>query len=384
MTREQKIEAFDPNDAAAGDQLFGLPFTEEESSIVILPVPWEVTVSYRTGTFKAPKAILEASRQVDLFDHDLPDAWKAGIYMRPVDKNIAGWSKELRKKAEEYLERMSDPKAGKKKINKLRDEINKAGASLRDGIRREMRQLLEQQKIPALLGGDHSTPLGLLYALTEVYNEFGILQIDAHCDLRDTYEGFEFSHASIMFNALKIPQMSRLVQVGIRDCGEQEVNTIHQSGGRIRTFFDTDMKRSMNEGETWKEICDHIVHQLPRFVYVSFDIDGLDPKLCPNTGTPVPGGLQFEQAVYLLQRVVHSGRKIISFDLNEVAPGGDEWDANVGARLLYKLCNLMLLSHRMFKEVEPDDETELPTNDEEIIVKRGVREDMEIDKEIGD
>ena len=99
-------------------------------------------------------------------------------------------------------------------------------------------------------------------------------------------------------------------------------------------------------GETWRDICDSIVRDLPHRVYVSFDIDGLDPKLCPGTGTPVPGGLEFEQAMFLVRQLVKSGREIIGFDLCEVAPGDSEWNGNVGARVLLKLCNLMAVSQQ--------------------------------------
>jgi len=184
-----------------------------------------------------------------------------------------------------------------------------------------------------------------MQALAEKHTSFGILHIDAHADLREAYEGFEFSHASIMFNALKIPQIKQLVQVGIRDYCEAELQLI-QSDQRITTYFDRDLKYQQFEGKAWSVICNQIINKLPEKVYLSFDIDGLDPKLCPHTGTPVPGGLEFEQALYLVEKLVNSDRKIIGFDLNEVAPGNDEWDANVGARLLYRLSNMCLVSNR--------------------------------------
>jgi agmatinase len=340
-SKVEKIKSFDPNGlAAANTNIFGLPFNETEADIVIIPVPWEVTVSYQSGTAQGPEAIFNASKQVDLYDADVTDAWKRGIFMRKVDKSILKFSKSLRKKAEKYLDQIGEGEM-KKNMRKIRDEINASGNFLKEWGKKEIGLLLEKKKLPALLGGDHSTPLGFMEALAEKYPGFGILQIDAHCDLRNAYEGFEFSHASIMFNALKIPAVKKLVQVGIRDFCEEEINVINSSNGRVKTFFDADLKRKMFEGENWKLICNQIVNELPNEVYISFDIDGLDPKLCPHTGTPVPGGLEFEQAVYLLKSVVDSGRKIIGIDLNEVAPGDDEWDANVGARLLYKMCNLM-------------------------------------------
>ncbi|MBA3648141.1 MAG: agmatinase family protein [Chitinophagales bacterium] len=367
--KAEKIKSFDASGIGMGNQIFGLPFNEEESEIIILPVPWEVTVSYNAGTAMAPRAIQKASLQVDLFDVDVPDAWKRGIFMKPVNKNILKRSQELRHKAVKYIAFLEDNGFVKdnKTMQKFRNEINNAGQELKSYVKAEMSEVLHQNKLPALLGGDHSIPLGFLEALADFYPEFGILQIDAHCDLRNAYEGFVFSHASIMFNALKIPQIKKLLQVGIRDVAESELQEISSSGGRIKPFFDAQLKRNIMEGKSWKAVCDDIIQELPEQVYVSFDIDGLDPKLCPNTGTPVPGGLDFDQAVYLILQVVRSGRKIIGFDLNEVSPGKDEWDANVGARMLYKLSNLMGLSRNKINEESIVLIHENPRNDELVI-----------------
>ena len=149
-----------------------------------------------------------------------------------------------------------------------------------------------------------------------------------------------------MYNVLKtVPSVKQLVQVGIRDYCDEEFQMIENSGGRITTFFDRDIKTAQFEGETWKSVCTKIIDQLPAKVYISFDIDGLDPKLCPNTGTPVPGGFDTEQIFYLFRLLHQSGRQIIGFDLNEVSNGIhglDGIDAIVGARVLYKLCNYMV------------------------------------------
>ena len=336
--------SFDPDAPAAAGSLFGLPFTVDNAKVVALPVPWDVTVSYKTGASKGPKAILNASCQVDLFDEKITDAWKIGIAMDAFPKDFEKMNAALRKKSEIYINAFVDGKGDSKAMKNIRDDVNKKCDELRKWIKERSLHFLKKNKIVALIGGDHSTPLGLMEAVSERCKSFGILHIDAHCDLRNAYEGFTFSHASIMFNALKIKNMERLVQVGIRDFSEGEKKIIDNSDGRVRLFSDKSMKEKMYKGSTWQQITKAIVDQLPGNVYLSFDIDGLDPKLCPNTGTPVPGGLEFEQAVFLIEHVVESGRKIISFDINEVAPGNDEWDANVGARLLYKISNLAALS----------------------------------------
>ncbi len=343
---------FNPNDVATEDNgIFGLPFTEENAELIIMPIPWEVTVSYRLGTSRAADKIFEASKQIDLFDADGVDMWKHGYYMQDVDTEILGRNDYLRHCAELIISNLMDggqTTEHKQLCNKLTD-INEAGNELREKIKNKALQLLKNGKKVALLGGDHSTPLGFLQAVGEHYGNFGILQIDAHADLRDAYEGFEYSHASIMFNALKhVPQLKKLIQVGIRDYCDTEIALINQNPERITTFFDHELKRRQYNGETWKQICDNIIEQLPELVYISFDIDGLDPKLCPNTGTPVPGGFEAEEIYYLFVRLVESGRKIIAFDLNEVSTGEhthDGIDALVGARVLYKLCNLMMKSY---------------------------------------
>jgi agmatinase len=133
--------------------------------------------------------------------------------------------------------------------------------------------------------------------------------------------------------------------VGIRDFSEGENKIATEPGERVVMFTDHAIKRSLFEGITWKKLSSNIIHYLPEKIYISFDIDGLQPWLCPNTGTPVPGGLLLEETFYLLEKVVESGRQIIGFDLVEVSPGEDEWDGNVGARVLYKLCLLAAKSN---------------------------------------
>jgi agmatinase len=152
-----------------------------------------------------------------------------------------------------------------------------------------------------------------------------------------------------MFNTLKILQVKKIVQVGIRDWCEEEQYIIQFSNGRIKTFFDFQLKEQLFRSKGWASICSDIVQELPKHVYISFDIDGLDPKLCPNTGTPVPGGLEFEQVIFLLEMLARSGKKIIGFDLSEVSPGKDQWDGNVGARILYRICNFMAVSNGLAK-----------------------------------
>jgi len=349
MTKQEKIKDFDPNGIGQlKDGMFGLPFTLEECETVLIPVPWEVTVSYGGGTVNGPQAIMDASYQVDLYDPVVKDAWKAGIAMDEINMEIRVKSDSIRQIAERYIHELAN--GADEKSPDLKD---KAGAIrtdclwLNDWVKKRCLHFLNQNKLVGLIGGDHSTPLGMMQALSEKYPNYCILQIDAHADLRNAYEGFEFSHASIMFNALKIKQVEKLVQVGIRDYCEEELNLINNSNGRVKTFFDRDIKYAQFNGDSWDRICNRIIAELPENIYLSFDIDGLDPKLCPNTGTPVAGGFEVEQVLFLLEKIVKSGKKIIAFDLNEVTPAdNDDWDANVASRLLYRICNLAAMSNK--------------------------------------
>lgn len=345
------LSAFDENAAGNPDNtIFGLPFNFDSAKLVILPVPWEVTVSYGSGTARIAEHIFKASLQVDLYDADFPDAWRAGYYLLPTDKELLLKSDYLRKEAELYMEYVShgdDPDNNKFMCKSLKD-VNTGSEFLNQWVFDKTAALLEQGKLVGLLGGDHSTPLGFWKALAKKHGSFGILQIDAHCDLRPGYQELKYSHASIIYNAVnEIPELERVVQVGVRDFSQQEWDFICDSNYKIVLYRDQQLKDHLYKGGSWHQICEDIVSHLPDKVHISFDIDGLDPKLCPNTGTPVPGGFEMDQVYYLLRQVLESGRKIIGFDLVEVAEGVDnhEWDSNVGARQLWKLCNLLITSN---------------------------------------
>ncbi len=353
ISKQKKIVSFDTSHIGLlNGQLFGLPFTNEESEVVIIPMPWEVTVSYRAGTARGPKTMLDASTQVDFYDADIPDAWKLGIGMEKISQYWVRKNKELRAFAEKCIANLENGGSqDDAKVRKYYDAINKGGEELNQWMEKESAKLLKEGKLVGVLGGEHSAPLGFMRALTKQYPNYSILHIDAHADLRKAYEGFEFSHASIQYNSTKMKQIERLVVVGIRDYSQQEADRIQNSKGRMVAFPDRDIKRRLYSGDTWKKISEDIVKPLGENVYISFDIDALDPALCPHTGTPVPGGLEYEQVFFMLETLMKSGRKIIGFDLCEVAPGvTDDWDSMVGVRALYRLCNLMAKSQGRFKK----------------------------------
>jgi len=338
---------FDPNNIGIPNgNYFGFPYSPGESEILILPVPWDVTTSYGAGTSYGPKAILDASVQLDFYDFEVENAWKIGHGTLAFPQDIFELNLTLRPLAEKIIAHLEQGNSSEPpEIKEMIDKINVASVKLNNYVFKQSQKYLSQNKLIALLGGDHSTPLGLINAICEKYNEIGILHIDAHADLRNAYEGFKFSHASIMFNAMKNKNISRLVQVGIRDVCQEEINFANNNP-QIIMFDDNQLKENQFNGILWQEQCNQIISKLPENVYLSFDIDGLEPSHCPNTGTPVPGGLKFDQALYLIKQLVTHNKKIVSFDLNEISPGNDEWDANVGARLLYKISNLMYKSHQ--------------------------------------
>ncbi|HYM62717.1 MAG TPA: agmatinase family protein [Thermoanaerobaculia bacterium] len=335
--------SFDPDAAALADSgIYGLPFTPVDAKVVIIPVPFEATTSYGGGTSRGPEAVLRASRQVDLFDRETGRPYAAGIAMQDIPKKVKRWNRDAKALAAAVIEKGGaidrKTKAAAKEVDAICDAVN-------DWVYRQTLSRLVENKIPVILGGDHSVPFGAIRAYADQHPGLGILHLDAHADLRDAFEGFTWSHASIFHNVVtRIPNAGRIVQVGVRDLGEAEQRMIEQSDGRIVTFFDSDLAERKERGANWGAIADEIVSHLPRDIYLSWDIDGLDPTLCPSTGTPVPGGLSWNEAIGLLRAIHRGGKRIAGLDLCEVAPGKTEWDANVAARLLYKMIGFMLMT----------------------------------------
>jgi len=335
---------FDP-DAPGIDNgnFFGLPCTYENAKIALLGVPWDVTTSYRQGASNGPEAILEASLQIDLFDADFGDFWKNGIVNMGISKSLKKKNLQLRKHAEKVISAFQEGIAEEEhEIQNSLKIINNASEELNEWVYSESWKILEDNKIAGIIGGDHSVPFGLIKALAERNNHFGILQIDAHADLRKAYEGFTYSHASIMYHAMNFKAVSSIVQVGIRDYSASEYQKMKENNF-IHWFDQSMIEERLFMGDSWAKICNEIVELLPDKIYISFDIDGLEPACCPSTGTPVPGGLKFYEAVYLLKQLKQKNKKIIGFDICEVAPGEmKDIDAIHGARMLYKLCGVSI------------------------------------------
>jgi agmatinase len=321
---------FDPNAAADHDTLFGLPPTDRPA-VSILPVPFDATTSFRPGTASCAPFVVEASQQVDLFHPDVPDAWEQGIAMDPAPAGLA----ERNTATRALVERC---RAGED----LHAEVDAAGDAVEAAVHAFTAGVLDDGRIPGILGGDHSVPLGAFRAAAERHPGLGILHVDAHADLREAYEGFRHSHASIFHNALDL-DVGTIVQVGIRDLCHAE-HVLQRDEPRLQVLTDARIAEAVASGEPLARLFGRAVARLPDPVWLSIDIDGLDPAFCPNTGTPVPGGLSWRELGVLLKLVGTSGRRIIGFDLCEV--GAAPWDANVGARVLFALSSWAIHTRR--------------------------------------
>jgi agmatinase len=344
--------AYDPSQTISSEfGIFGIPVEEQKAKLILLPVPWEVTTSYGKGASQGPRIIRQASEQIDLFDLETGKAYEAGYFMKEISHDLENKNKVMKAKAQELIHMKTQLVDNAPLEKRLLNEVNQACEEMTAWVNQQSKAILADGKLLGLVGGDHSSPLGAIRAVAEkTKGEFGVLHIDAHADLRKAYQGFQQSHASIMYNVMTSEQRpKKLVQVGIRDFCEEEYDFIQDKKNNVRTFFDLENKRRQLEGETWAKIAKEIVAELPQQVYVSFDIDGLDPALCPSTGTPVAGGLSLSEVFYLFRTLVESGRRIVGFDVNEVSSGDQdeaEWDGNVGARVLYKLCGWSVKSNQ--------------------------------------
>ncbi|MEZ4319309.1 MAG: agmatinase family protein [Myxococcota bacterium] len=337
------LSEFDPDaSCTADDGWFGLPHTLADARVAIVSVPWEVTTSYRRGTARAPERVLEASHQVDLFDLELGDAWKAGFAGVPVHPDIAPLDAAGCADALPVIEAGG---AGEDPVLQASlERVNAAGARLNALVGQQTAEVFDRGAIPALLGGDHSVPFGAIREAARRFPGLGVLHLDAHLDLRVAYQGFTWSHASIMGNVLAHGGLTGpLVTFGVRDFGRAE-HRWAQEDPRIHAFPWAQLGAELVRGTSWDQLARPMIDALPEHVWMSFDIDGLDPALCPNTGTPVPGGLSWDHLMHVLRLLRESGRTVVGFDLVEV--GDSEWDAIIGARLLYQMGCTAILSQR--------------------------------------
>ncbi len=329
---------------------FGAETSFDEADLILIPIPWEATASYGSGASRGPDLIRKASFQLDFFNPALSASYNDKLYFEPADPLIISLNKKAGSWAKAVQKNWTENKILNKREKKLSEKVNQASQSLLDWIYEKSSQVFKKGKIPALVGGDHSISEGLIRRIGEnLSGEYGILQLDAHADLRDSYQSFKRSHASVMRNVLNLPYPpKKLVQAGVRDLCEEEYQKI-KDDPRVESYFDEDIFSRLFSGEKWAEICRQIIHSLPSKVYVSLDVDVLSWNYAPGTGTPVPGGLSFNQILYLLSEIRRQKKQLISFDVVETADGGQpkafaEWNGNVSARLIYRLAGEALSS----------------------------------------
>jgi len=345
MDTENKQSQFDPSGVGnKNNNIFGLPFEVEESRLVFIPVPWDVTVTNTKGAAEGPQNVFSSSFQIDLYDPMVPGAWKAGMAMEQIDPGIISTNQRIRLQAEKVIRFLEDGGDVDENghIQGLVNSVNEACESLALTLEKSTLQYLENNQLPFLIGGDHSCTTGQIRALARE-SEFGILQIDAHADMRKDYQGFTHSHASVMHHALETKGVTQIVQVGIRELCNEEVQVISQNHKKVKTYFDHDLHERLFEGENWSDICSEIIEKLPDNIYITFDVDGLEPSLCPGTGTPVPGGLSFNQAIYLLETAMKMGKRIIGADVVETGP--TTLDGIVSCRIIYRMAGMMIQSN---------------------------------------
>ena len=341
---------FDPNGAIPDNgNYFGIPLEPEEAALVLISAPWDLSLKVRNGSSFAPDAIIEASRSVDFFEPMAPDSWRKGIATVPIDYTIQDMSHRLRSDAERIV-KVHEKQGGTTFDNLVYERslrrVNEGFQALNDNIYKQSQTWLSEGKIVGLVGGDQSTAYGHIRAVAEHHGSLGVLHIDSSCNLKSCHQGFEFSHASVMHNILRdVPQVERLVGVGVRAFSPEEWQRA-EGDPRVKLFTGQSIWSRHFEGVLWSTICNEIVESLPQNVYVSLDVNGLTVECSPHNGMVVAGGVRFPEVIYLLGKIVDSGRKIVGFDLSEVVPDmDDKTDAAIASRLLYNICSMALKNH---------------------------------------
>ncbi len=268
------------------------PYCEHANAkFTVIPVPYDLTTTYITGTKKGPRAILEASTHMELYDEELlKETYRAGIFTRqPIPVQSIQPEEMLRMVAEVVF---SDMRSG---------------------------------RIQVVLGGEHSISLAPVQELMKLYPNMSVLQLDAHADLRDSYEGTPYNHACV---GRRISEHCPLVQAGIRSMSKEEDD--FKKSSHVLTFSDYDFKYSAKTFET-------ILEALTDDVYLTLDLDVLDPAIMPSTGTPEPGGLGWYEILHFL-RILSKRKRIVSFDVVELAPQpGNIAPDFLAAKLIYRI-----------------------------------------------
>ncbi len=323
---------------------FGDTTAPADAEVVIISVPWSVTSDFGRGATYTPDAIIDVSLGKELYDVASGMSIEGRIATAEIDYNIQESSEQLGRDAERAMRSHIEMGVGDYAAHKVAN-VNEGFSAMHESVYQQTKYWSLLGKRIAVVGGDHSVAFGAVKALSENNDGMGVLFIDAHADFCREEEPFNFSHRTIARDiAESIPSVAKLVQVGVRDVDRAEVEQL-TANDRVEVFYAEQLMAKRFEGSCWGDLCREIVAKLPQKVYVSLDIDALKIEFCNNTTAPTPGGMTFDEVVYMVNMVVESGREIVGFDISEVVSSlDDKMDAIVGARLLAKLSVAMLRS----------------------------------------
>lgn len=340
---------FDPNTITPDNgNYFGISLEPEASALVLLSAPWDATSSLYAGSSYAPDAIIEMSRFVDFYEPLAPNSWRKGIATIPIDYSIQDLSHRLHPDTER-LTKLHDEFGISVIDNLMYDRrlkrVNEGSVEINNMLFQQTQQWLDKGKIVGVIGGDQSISYSAIKAMGYKYEHFGVIRIGSKCDMHEAYQGFDFSHASTMYNVMRdVPQLEQLALVGVQEFSPIEWERA-SSNARVKLFTAQDIWTQQFEGRTWAEQVDDIIATMPENVYIALNISGLVCECSPRKGRISNGGLSLFQFVYLINRVVASGRRIVGFDLTDVTPGVEnKRDILVVARLLFKMCSVALKS----------------------------------------
>lgn len=298
------------------EALFETQETEQNLQTIIIPAPWNVADDIGSTASTAPEHIAKCSREASLQNYRAP-LRASHVVMAHMDQDWQAENDRLRVQA---LDCLISRDTHAECHRALRVEVDTLCQKLRNNIRKDASVLIGSGKTVGLLGGDCSTPLGLLDALAGFYNNFSLLHIGARCRLHAPSQLFECTPRHFMKHVLKMPFIPRITQVGMRTCTREEVQCMESEEGRWHPFDDDYMQSQTQKGIPWREVCASVVETLSDRVYISFDLGALAYYTCPNTADPLPGGMSLYQAMELIKQVEVAKKRLIGFDLCQVNP----------------------------------------------------------------
>lgn len=277
----------------------GVQSVLESSKIVLLPVGFDKTTTYKKGTDKGPKAIIEASRNLELYD--------------------------IETKTEVYLEGIHTA-----------EEIScETSEEMLETVYESVKNLLFQEKFIVTVGGEHSISLAPVRAHAEYFEKISVLQFDAHTDLAFAYQGNPYSHGSVMKRVKELKNVEKIISVGIRSMAKEEVHEIASEN----TFY----AHQLDENNWMEKVIDRLTDK----VYITFDLDVFDSSIMPSTGTPEPGGISWHMAAKLLKKVAEE-KNVIGFDVVELCPIPEIWAPDfLSAKLIYKILSFVFKTREM-------------------------------------